>query len=74
MKAFENMVRATSTSVARWHVVPADHKWFTHLAISSIIIDKLRSLRLHLPRLTAKKKKQMAQARAELGRTRQRSK
>jgi inorganic pyrophosphatase/exopolyphosphatase len=60
------MVRETSTVEAPWHVVPADHKWFSQLALSSIIIDKLRSLHLHLPKTTAKKKKQMSKARAEL--------
>jgi PPK2 family polyphosphate:nucleotide phosphotransferase len=66
MKAFEEMVRATSTACAPWHVVPADNKWFTHLVVSSVIIDKLRSLRLHLPKLKAKEKRQMAKARREL--------
>jgi PPK2 family polyphosphate:nucleotide phosphotransferase len=66
MKAFEEMVRATSTEHAPWHVVPADHKWFTRLLVSSIIIEKLRSLHLHLPKLTAREKTQMARARAEL--------
>jgi len=66
MKAFEEMVCSTSTGNAPWHVVPADHKWFTQLVVSSIIIDKLRSLRLHLPKLTAKEKKEMAKARTEL--------
>lgn len=66
MKAFEEMVRQTATAEAPWHVVPADHKWFTHLVVSSIIIQKLRSLHLHLPKLSAEKKKKMAKARAEL--------
>jgi PPK2 family polyphosphate:nucleotide phosphotransferase len=66
MKAFEEMVRGTATVEAPWHVVPADHKWFTQLVVSSVIIEKLRSLHLHLPRLTAKEKKQMAKGRADL--------
>jgi PPK2 family polyphosphate:nucleotide phosphotransferase len=66
MKAFEEMVCSTSTGEAPWHVIPADHKWFTQLAVSSIIIDKLCSLRLHLPKLSAKEKKEMVKARAEL--------
>lgn len=66
MNAFEEMVRATSTDHARWHVVPADHKWFSRLVVSSIIIEKLRSLHLHFPKLNAKEKKQMAKARAQL--------
>ncbi len=66
MNAFEEMVRATSPAHAPWHVVPADHKWFTQLVVSSIVIEKLRSLHLHFPKLSSKEKKQMARARAEL--------
>ncbi|MEY2562763.1 MAG: hypothetical protein QOH88_956 [Verrucomicrobiota bacterium] len=66
MTAFEEMVRSTSSAPAPWHVVPADHKWFTQLVVSSVIIEKLRSLHLHLPKLTAKEKKDMAKARVEL--------
>ncbi len=68
MEAFEEMVRETSSAEAPWHVVPADHKWFTRLVVSSVIIDKLRSLNLHLPRLSAEKKKELAKARADLAR------
>jgi hypothetical protein len=66
MNAFEEMVRATSTDCAPWHVVPADHKWFTRLVVSSLIIEKLRSLDLHVPKLNAEQKKEMTKARAEL--------
>jgi polyphosphate kinase 2 (PPK2 family) len=66
MNAFEEMVRATSTDCAPWHVVPADHKWFSRLVVSSLIIEKLRSLDLHFPKLNAEQKKEMIRARAEL--------
>ena len=66
MDAFQEMVRKTSTAEAPWHVVPADHKWFTHLVVSSLIIEKLHSLHLHVPKLSAREKKQMAKARAQL--------
>jgi len=66
-EAFETMVRETSTKAAPWHVIPADHKWFTQVAVSAIIIEKLRALRLHVPKPTGKQKKEMAKARAKLG-------
>jgi len=66
MDAFEEMVRATSTDCAPWHVVPADHKWFTRLVVSSLIIEKLRSLDLDFPKLDADQKKELVKARAEL--------
>ena len=66
MDAFEEMVRATSTPEAPWHVIPADNKWYTQLVVSSVIIDRLRALKLRLPQLSAKEKKEMAKARAAL--------
>ena len=66
MKAVEEMVQNTTTADAPWHVIPADNKWFTQLAVSSVIIAKLRALHLQLPKLDAKKKRQMSQARAAL--------
>ncbi len=67
-KAFEEMVQATATKQAPWHVIPADNKWFARLVVSSIIVDKLKSLDLHLPELDAKKKAEMKKARADLAR------
>jgi PPK2 family polyphosphate:nucleotide phosphotransferase len=40
-QAYEEMLTATSTRHAPWHVVPADHKWFARLAASWIILDTL---------------------------------
>ena len=34
MRAYEDMIRNTSTKCAPWYVVPADHKWFTRLAVA----------------------------------------
>lgn len=66
MNAFEEMVRATSTDCAPWHVVPADHKWFTRLVVASVIIEKLRSLDLHFPKLNPADEKGLVKARTEL--------
>ncbi len=68
MHAFEEMVRETSTAVAPWHVIPADHKWYTRLAVSAVIIEKLRALHLHRPAVDAEKKQELKKARAALQR------
>ena len=68
MDAYEDMVQHTATECAPWHVVPADHKWFTRLVVSTAIIEKLRSLKLHFPTLTPDEKKALGVARAELTR------
>lgn len=51
-RAYEDMLGATSTNHAPWHVIPADHKWFARLAVADILIDTLRSMKLHYPKLS----------------------
>lgn len=47
--AYEAALTYTSTDWAPWHVIPADHKWFTRLAVASFIHQKLESLNLAYP-------------------------
>jgi PPK2 family polyphosphate:nucleotide phosphotransferase len=51
-RAYEDMLGATSTTYAPWHIIPADHKWFARLAVADIIIDTLRSMKLHYPKIS----------------------
>lgn len=51
-RAYEDMLGATSTAYAPWHIIPADHKWFARLAVADIVIDTLRSMKLHYPKLS----------------------
>ena len=48
--AFEDTFHETSTSHAPWYLIPANHKWFRNLAISSIVADALESMGLELPK------------------------
>jgi len=48
-KAYEEALTRTTTPWAPWFVIPSDHKWFRNLAVSDIIVDALRSLRLKFP-------------------------
>ena len=65
-QAFDAMLSATSTTWAPWHVVPADHKWFTRLATAAIVVTKLRAINPQYPAADPADVKRMAQARAEL--------
>lgn len=47
--AYQEMLRNTSTDYAPWHIIPADKKWFSRMAIGEIIVNKLKSLDLHFP-------------------------
>jgi PPK2 family polyphosphate:nucleotide phosphotransferase len=49
MEAFEAMLHETSTSHAPWYVVPANHKWYRNLVVSTILVDTLQSLDLRYP-------------------------
>src|SRR5437870_5951452 len=44
MRAYEQALSKTSTKHAPWFIVPADHKWFTRLAIADLVVQALESL------------------------------
>jgi PPK2 family polyphosphate:nucleotide phosphotransferase len=52
VEAYEEAIARTSTRHAPWFVIPADHKWFRNLAISSIVVDTLESMKMKLPKPT----------------------
>lgn len=66
MRAYEDAISATSTEWAPWYAVPADHKWFTRLVVAQVVISELESLRLEYPKVDAKRKKELAEARKAL--------
>ena len=68
MKAYEDMITHTSTEHAPWYIVPADHKWFAHLAVSDIVVETLRNLKLKYPSVTAEQHARLMKARAALRR------
>ena len=49
IEAYEEALERTSTKIAPWYVIPANHKWFRDLAISEIIADTLDEMGLKLP-------------------------
>jgi len=66
MRAYEDMIRNTSTKHAPWYVVPADHKWFARLVVAEATIDALESLDLSFPKIDAERRKELKDARAAL--------
>lgn len=66
MQAYEEMIQNTSSKHAPWHVVPADHKWFTRLVVAEAIIDTLEGLDLAFPELDADARKELRKARKAL--------
>ena len=66
MAAYEDMFNHTSTPNAPWHVVPADHKWFTRGAVAEIIINTLESMDLHYPEVSDEHRAQLEESRIHL--------
>ena len=51
IKAYEDMLNATSHPEARWHLVPADHNWYRDYVIATTVVHALESLHMKWPRL-----------------------
>ncbi len=65
-EVYEDMIRNTATKDAPWYVVPADNKWFTRLAISTVIVDTLDALNLAYPTVDEKRRKELDAAKKTL--------
>ncbi|MBO0854203.1 MAG: polyphosphate kinase 2 family protein [Nocardia sp.] len=48
-EAYQVMLDRTDTEHAPWHVVPADNKWFSRLAVTELLISALESMELTWP-------------------------
>jgi PPK2 family polyphosphate:nucleotide phosphotransferase len=47
--AFEDAIRKTSTEYARWHVVPANRKWYRDLVVARAIVETLTDMDPQFP-------------------------
>jgi PPK2 family polyphosphate:nucleotide phosphotransferase len=63
---YQDIVRHTSTSLAPWYVVPADHKWFARVVIGSTIVAALDKLDLHFPKVDKAERSEFKQVREAL--------
>jgi PPK2 family polyphosphate:nucleotide phosphotransferase len=70
MAAYADALAATSTNHAPWYVIPADHKWFAHVAIAEILYNTLSDFDLRFPALSPVQQRELAQARQQLTRKR----
>ena len=52
MDAYTEALENTSTDDAPWYIIPSDKKWFTRLAVSEVIVQKLESMDPHYPVVT----------------------
>jgi len=66
MKAYEDVFNHTSTRWAPWHIIPADHKWFTRVAAADVIVSRLKSLKLSYPTVTKQQKRTLLEVKKKL--------
>ena len=66
LRGYEEAIRATTSRDAPWYVIPADHKWFTRIAIAEVIIETLEGLDLHFPKIGRRKRRELNLARRRL--------
>ena len=65
-RAYSKMLSHTSTEWAPWHVLPADHKWFTRVCAAAVIAHTLIDIDPHYPAPDPAARQQLEEARREL--------
>lgn len=64
--AFSEMLSHTSTDYAPWHVIPADHKWFSRLCTFAVLLETLRKIDPQYPTVDDAVRADLAEARKTL--------
>jgi PPK2 family polyphosphate:nucleotide phosphotransferase len=64
--AYEELFENTSTGWAPWYIIPADHKWGTHLSVAAIIYNTLSDLKVAYPIVSEKTKQELLLAKKKL--------
>ena len=66
MNAYEEALRHTSTRSAPWYVIPADHKWFTRVAVADVLRKTLKSMKLAYPAVSKVRKAELQKIKRQL--------
>ena len=68
MDAYQEMFNHTSTPWAPWYIIPADHKWFTRIAVVSVINAMLEGMNLAYPEVGPEQKAALQKAKEAMDR------
>jgi len=49
VEAYEDAIAKTNCDSAPWHIIPANKKWYRNLAVSTVIVESLRALKMKYP-------------------------
>ena len=63
MRAYEDAIRATSTTHAPWYVIPADKKWVSRAAVAAVLAGTIRRLGLEWPQVDEARRRAIEEAR-----------
>jgi len=66
MKAYEEMLNATSRPRAPWHAIPADDKPFMRASVAQIVVDRLKGLDLRYPTVDSDERARLQEMRDAL--------
>jgi PPK2 family polyphosphate:nucleotide phosphotransferase len=66
MKAYEELIRHTSTKDSPWYVVPADNKAFSRVVVASAVINTMDSLGLKFPKVSEEKLAELNKVKEDL--------
>lgn len=66
MSAYQDALNATSQPWAPWYAIPADNKHYMRLQVAQTIVDSLKTLDMHYPRVSNKDKKRFEAVRNQL--------
>jgi PPK2 family polyphosphate:nucleotide phosphotransferase len=65
-EAYEEMIEETSTEEAPWYIIPADRKWYMHMAVAQVFLKRMSDLNLQYPSLTEQNKADLKKGLDEL--------
>ena len=66
MKAYEEVIGATSTKWAPWHIIPANHKWVSRALVARFVTMAIEALDLQYPKVSDTQHALIADARKQL--------
>lgn len=65
-QAYEDVIGKTSKEYAPWYIIPADDKWFSRIAMASVIHREFERLKLLYPKVSGEQKIELQKARLQL--------
>ncbi|MCX6609169.1 MAG: polyphosphate kinase 2 family protein, partial [Acidobacteria bacterium] len=66
MRAYDEMLEATSTKHAPWFIIPADHKYVARAAVAEILTKAILEVATDYPTVGPEAKLALAEARTKL--------